>query len=89
MGKTKRLRDEYQFPGFRPVAKIKGKFGDSRARIITLKRHQKKQNVVVAELFIVVIMTVKHVLFATCHAVQCGFIWRRIYAALNVIYAIK
>ena len=49
MRRTKRLLDEYRFPGFRPVAKIKGKFGDSYALIIPLKRRQKKQHVAVAE----------------------------------------
>jgi len=45
MRKTKRLLDEYRFLGFRPNAKIKGKFGDSRARIILLERRQKKRHV--------------------------------------------
>jgi hypothetical protein len=42
MGKKKRLLDEYQFPGFRPMSKIQGIFGDARARVIQLKRTQKK-----------------------------------------------
>ena len=47
-----RLLDEYRFPGFCPIAKIKGKFGDSRARIIPLKRRQKKRDVPGTELLI-------------------------------------
>jgi len=43
MGKKKRLLDEYQFPGFRPLSAIQGIFGDPRARVIRLKRTQKKQ----------------------------------------------
>lgn len=43
MQKKRRLLDEYRFPGFRPMAEIKGIFGDSRARIIHLARIQKKQ----------------------------------------------
>ncbi len=74
MKKTKRLLDEYQFPGFRPVAKIKGKFGDPKARIITLKRRQKKQHVAVAERFIKAIMTTRQDLFVICHVVANGFI---------------
>jgi len=81
MRKTKRLLDEYRFPGFRPIAKIMGKFGDSRARIIHLKR-QKKQYAVV-EKTTGVIMIVKHVLFAICRAAQCAFIWKWRYAELN------
>ncbi len=47
MGEIKRLLDEYRFPGFRPVAKIKGEFWDPKALIITLKRSQKKQHVAI------------------------------------------
>lgn len=69
MRKTKRLLDEYRFPGFRPNAKIKGKFGDSRARIILLERRQKKRHVAVAEQFIKAIMIAKHDLFVIYHVV--------------------
>ena len=31
MGKKRRLLDEYQFPGFRPMSKIQGIFGDPKA----------------------------------------------------------
>ncbi len=89
MRKIKRLLDEYRFPGFRPVAKIKGKFGDSKARIIPLERRQKKRRAAVAEQFIEAIMTAKHDLFAIYHVVQSGFIWRWTYAALSVINAVK
>jgi hypothetical protein len=43
MRETKRLLHEYRFPGFHPAVKIKGKFGDPKARIITLKRRQKNK----------------------------------------------
>jgi len=89
MRKTRRLLDEYRFPGFRPVANIKGRFGDPRARIIPLRRRQKKQSVAVAEQFIKAIMTTKHDLFVICHVVASGFIWRWTYAALSVINAVK
>jgi hypothetical protein len=74
MRKTKRLLDEYQFPGFHPVAKIKGKFGDSKACIITLKRHEKKQDVAVAGVSIEAIMITNHDLSGIYHVVQSGFI---------------
>ncbi|MEW5746110.1 MAG: hypothetical protein AB1805_11820, partial [Nitrospirota bacterium] len=48
MGKKRRLLDEYRFPGFRPRADIKGRFGDPKARIIQLERTQKKQSAAVA-----------------------------------------
>lgn len=59
MKKNKKLLDEYRFPGFRPLATIKGKFGDNKARIIRLVRRQKKLFADVAELFIEVSMTAK------------------------------
>jgi len=42
--KRKRLLDAYRFPFFRPLEKIRGLFGDSKARIITLVRRSKKQS---------------------------------------------
>ncbi len=86
MRKTKRLLDEYRFPGFRPVAKIKGRFGDSQARIIPLKRRQKKQHVAVVEQFINTIMIAKHGLFEICRVV---FLYKWTYAALSVISVVK
>lgn len=59
MKKIKKLRDEYRFPGFYPKAAIKGKFGDNKARIIQLKRSQKKLNAVVVERFIIAFTTIK------------------------------
>ena len=89
MRKIKRLLDEYRFPGFRPVAEIKGKFGDSKARIIPLKRRQKKQRVALAEQFIKAIMIAKHDLFVIYHVVASGVIWRWTYAVSSVINAVK
>jgi len=49
--KRKRLLDAYRFPFFRPLEKIRGIFGDSKARIITLVRRSKKRSATpVAEL---------------------------------------
>jgi len=42
--KTKKtLNDLYSFPGFRAHSKLKGMFGNSPARIVTLVRRQKKR----------------------------------------------
>ena len=43
MQKAKRLQDEYRFPGYRPQATIKGIFGDPEARVVVLRRRQKKR----------------------------------------------
>jgi hypothetical protein len=48
MGKKRRLRDEYRYPGFSPRSEIQGIFGDAGARIIQLVRRQKKLHAVVA-----------------------------------------
>lgn len=47
--KPKRILDAYRFPCFRPLEKIRGIFGDSKARIITLVRRSKKRPATVAE----------------------------------------
>jgi hypothetical protein len=45
--KRKRLLDAYRFTSFRPMEKIRGIFGDPRARVITLVRRSKKQSAAV------------------------------------------
>ena len=43
MGRIKRLQDVYRFPGFVPLAQVRGVFGDPRAVVITLCRRRKKR----------------------------------------------
>ena len=43
MAKFKQLRDLYRFPGFVPLARLRGIFGDPRAVVITLRRRRKKR----------------------------------------------
>jgi hypothetical protein len=57
MRKKRQLLDEYHFPGFRSKAETKGIFGDPKARVIQIKRTQKKPYVVVVARFIGVITT--------------------------------
>lgn len=42
MKKNRRLTDSYKLPGYQPYQKVKGKFGDQKSLIITMKRVQKK-----------------------------------------------
>lgn len=42
MRKTKSLYDGYRFPGFRPLRRAKGLFGDRFARVVVLRRRRKK-----------------------------------------------
>lgn len=74
MKKNKKLLDEYRFPGFRPLAVVKGKFGDNKARIVQLARHQKKLFAVVAELRAEVSMTEKLGRSGICLAAMPEFI---------------
>ena len=76
MKKTKRLLDEYRFPGFYPKAVVKGKFGDPRARVVELVRCQKKLFVAVAELFIIAFMTARSKSLGICLVATQGSIWR-------------
>jgi hypothetical protein len=45
MGKLKRLQDIYRFPGFTPMAEVRGVFGDPWAVVITLRRRRKRHAV--------------------------------------------
>ena len=38
-----RLPDTYSFPGFHPEPIIQGIFGDSKARVVSLRRRRKKR----------------------------------------------
>ncbi len=42
------LWDTYAFPGFRPQPTVRGVFGDSKVRVITVERRSKKRSVAVA-----------------------------------------
>lgn len=84
MKKNKKLLDAYAFPGFRPLAVVKGKFGDNKARIIQLMRNPKKLHAVVAERFIRVSTTVKPELSGICPAATQESICQWKYAELTV-----
>ena len=45
MANFNRLRDLYRFPGFVPVDRIHGVFGDPRAVVVPLQRSRKKRPV--------------------------------------------
>jgi len=76
MGKKRRLLDEYQFPGFRPMSKIQGIFGDPKARVIRLKRTQKKQHAGAAAPYIAVITTKQFDGYGIYLVEMPGSIWK-------------
>lgn len=77
MSKRKSLADEYRFPGFRPRAMVKGKFGDPVARVIRLERRQKKRFAAVVENLTEVFTTARCGSYGIYRAAESGFIWRR------------
>lgn len=76
MVKKRRLLDEYQFPGFRPMSKILGIFGDPKARVVSLKRSQKKRHVVAAVPCITVITTRQCDGYGICPVGMPGSTWK-------------
>jgi len=76
MEKNRKLLDEYRFPGFRPMAKIKGIFGDPKARVITLRRTQKKRYATVAVQCIEAITTRRRDVYEICLAGMPEYIWK-------------
>lgn len=84
MKKIKKLLDAYTFPGFRPLAVVKGKFGDNKARIIHLKRRQKKLFAAVAGLLARTSMTGKPGWSGICLAATRGYIWKWKYGGSTV-----
>ena len=77
MGKKRRLLDEYQFPGFRPRSEIQGIFGDPKARVIRLKRTQKKRFADAVAQFIADTTTRKCNRHGICPAGMPGYIWKQ------------
>ena len=75
MNKHKRLTDAYRVPGFTPFQTVKGIFGDPKARVIVLKRRQKKQFVQSVERRTGVFMTVISGVCATSPVAIHGYIW--------------
>jgi hypothetical protein len=76
MAKKRRLLDEYQFPGFRPESRIQGIFGDPKARVISLKRTEKKQLAVTAAQCIAVITTRQYDGYETFLVGMSGYTWK-------------
>lgn len=77
MGKKRRLQDEYQFPGFRPMSKIQGIFGDPKARVLILRRIQKKRFADAAVQHIADTTTRKYNEQGICLAGMSAYIWMR------------
>ena len=78
MGKILRgrqLRDAYRFTGFVPAAIVRGAFGDPLARVLTLRRRQKKPPVGFVSFGTAGFMIRSFVWFETCRVVSTASIW--------------
>jgi hypothetical protein len=65
------------FPDFRPEERIQGVFGDSRAVVITLRRHRKKRQLVVFAGTCTVIFTIaRYGISETFRVETRGSTWR-------------
>ncbi len=82
--KKQHLRDTYRFPGFIPAQEIQVDEMDDGARIIAMKRRQKKQCALSVGGHIVRIMTTEKDVLVTCPAEICGYISKSRYAASSV-----
>jgi hypothetical protein len=74
--KLRRLSDAYRFAGFRPLATVKGIFGDPQARLVKLIRRGKKRSAVVAVQPRRGGTTAVIDGFVICPAAVIAFIWR-------------
>ena len=69
------LRDAYRFPGFVPARIIRGVFGDPQARVVSLKRRQKKQRVESVGVGTAAFTIRSFVWCETCPVASIAFIW--------------
>lgn len=80
MQKHRRLKDEYDYPGFVPLLAVKGVFGDPRALVISLRRCRKKHSAAAAVSLVERSMTSVRERSVICRAVTNEFISRLICA---------
>ena len=87
--KHKRLLDAYRFAGFRPLELVRGVFGDSSARVITLVRRSKKRSARCVVEHTRAGTTTRHGASAICLAATRGSIWSSRCAGFSVNVAAR
>lgn len=87
--KRKRLLDAYRFAGFRPLELVRGVFGDSSARVITLVRRSKKLSARSVAGRTRAGTTARRGASAICPAATRGSIWSSRFAGFSVDVAAK
>ena len=83
MKKLRRLKDEYRYPGFVPLAAVKGVFGDPMAVVIALRRCRKKRLAAAVVSPVGRSMTGVHERLAICPVVTSESISRSICVVFN------
>ena len=78
------LKDLYSFPGFRALVRLKAHPEDPDARIVTLRRRQKKVFVPAATMFNAAIMTAGCIVFAMSQAPARACMWSLSTAGFSV-----
>lgn len=76
MATTRRLLDAYWFPGFRPLAMVRGLFGDPKARIVSLQRRRKKRSAASVANPSGAFTTARYAGYATCRAATLASTWK-------------
>ena len=76
MGKRRRLQDAYRFAGARPLATVRGVFGDPKARIVVLVRRGKKRRAARVDEGSRVLTTDVGVWCGTCRAATRASTWQ-------------
>ena len=87
--KHKRLLDAYRFAGFRPLELVRGIFGDSSARVITLMRRSKKRSARSVVGHVRAGTIARGGVSAICPAATRGSIWSSRYAVFSADVAAK
>ena len=70
------LRELYRFPGFEPITRVEGLFGDRMAVVIQLKRREKKRRAACVVDLTAATTINGHAEYATCRAAIVGFTCR-------------
>ena len=87
MGIIKRLQDVYRFPGFVPLAQVRGVFGDPYAVVITLRRRRKKRAAVFVDAPIALSTISVPAVCAICPVATSGLTWSCRFAGSGVASA--
>src|SRR5437899_9525430 len=70
------MDDAYRFPGFRPLAKVRGIFGNPKARVVRLQRRGKKRAAAFAGEVIGLFTITRFAGYETSPAATRGSTWR-------------